>query len=755
MSLAAGTRIGAYEILGLIGAGGMGEVYRARDTRLARDVAIKVLPDQVAGDRDRLARFEREARTLASLTHPNILTIYAFETEAGLPYAVTELVEGESLRARLGRERLSAGEAVEIAATIAGALSAAHARGVVHRDMKPENVLLTPDGRVKVLDFGLAAIASPTTASAQTATANVITQPGTVLGTPGYMSPEQVRGEATDHRTDIFALGCITYELLAGKPAFVRRSVADTLSAILRDPAPELPVAGIYHARELQHVIARCLEKQPDRRFQSASDLAFALREHGATSAHPRGAAGEAAYIDQRPSIAVLPFANLSADPEQEYFCDGMAEEIVNALVHVDGLRVLARTSSFAFKGRQEDVREIGRRLDAGLIIEGSVRRSGDRLRITAQLVDVSDGSHLWSEKYDRRAADVFAVQDGIALAVVENLKVRVLAGERAAMARRPAMNLRAYDAYLKGLFHWNRLAPDAFATSCESFEEAIRLDPQFAPAYVFLGQAHASPAFWADAEPGLAMGKALPLVEQALALDPQCAEAHTARGILAGFFEYRWDLAEECFRTGLRLGPGLAFVHLQLMGFSLIRQRTEDAILEGRVTLRLDPLSPTTSAWAALWLASAGMYEEARQHLETIAATNPTYWMPRYAMAVLLALGGNLREARAEAEAAVTLSGAASQALAVLGVLVYLSGDTVRGDAIRDEMRQRANGRYVSPTALAFVDLARGDIEAGVADVLRASQVHDPSLPYWRLNIPRLLPSDPRIDDALRAIGV
>ena len=755
MLLQAGTRIGPYEITATLGAGGMGEVYRARDTRLAREGAIKVLPDQVALDRDRLARFEREARALAALAHPNILTIYAFETDAGLPYAVTELVEGESLRARLCREPLVAGDAVEIAATIAGALSAAHARGIVHRDLKPENVLLTPDGRVKVVDFGLAAITSVAGGGAQTTTTNLETQPGTVLGTPGYMSPEQVRGEATDHRTDIFALGCITYELLTGQPAFVRRSVADTLSAILRDPAPDLPVAAIPHPRELQHVIARCLEKQPDRRFQSASDLAFALREHGATSARPGGAAGEAAHSDRRPSIAVLPFANLSADPEQEYFCDGMAEEIINALVHVDGLRVLARTSSFAFKGRHEDVREIGRRLDVGLIIEGSVRRSGDRLRITAQLVGVGDGSHLWSEKYDRPGTDVFAVQDEIALAVVENLKVCVLAGERAAMTRRPAMNLRAYDAYLKGLFHWNRLAPDAFPMSCESFEEAIRLDAQFAPAYVFLAQAHASPAFWADVEPALALDKALPLVEQALALDPQCAEAHTARGILAGYFEYRWDLAEECLRTGLRLGPGLAFVHLHQMGLSFIRQRTADAILEGRITLRLDPLSPTTSAWAALWLACVGMYDEGRQHLEAIAATNPTYWMPRWNMAILLALGGKLQEARAEAEAAVTLSGAASQALAVLGPLVYLSGDTVRGDAIHDEMRQRANLRYVSPTALALVDLARGDIEAGVANVLRASEVHDPSLPFWRLNVSRLLPSDPRIDDALKAIGV
>ena len=391
-----GTRLGPYEVVAPLGAGGMGEVWRAHDGRLDRQVAIKVLPADFAADPERLRRFEHEARALAALSHPNILAIHDFAREGVVTYAVTELLEGETLRERLRQERLPWRRAVEIAAAIADGLAAAHGKGIVHRDLKPENVFLTGDGRVKVLDFGLVRLVEPPQAEAETLTSPPPgTLAGTVLGTVGYMAPEQVRGEPADARSDLFALGCLLYELLTGRRAFARASSVETLAAILREPVPEPSSVATGIPPELDRLEARCLAKLPGERFQSASDLAYALRAVAASSepAHTRVPGAR----NDRPSIAVLPFANLSADPEQEYFCDGMAEEVINALAHVQGVRVIARTSSFVFKGRSEDVREIGAGLDVATLLEGSVRKAGDRLRITAQLINVTDGSHLWS----------------------------------------------------------------------------------------------------------------------------------------------------------------------------------------------------------------------------------------------------------------------------------------------------------------------------------------------------------------------
>ncbi len=752
MSLIAGTRLGGYEIRARIGAGGMGEVYRARDLALARDVAVKVLPDDVARDPDRLARFEREARALAALVHPNILTIYAFGVEGGVAYAATELVEGETLRERLQRGPLPRAEAVDLAATIADALAAAHARHIVHRDLKPENVLIADDGRIKVIDFGLA-MRQPVAAATYAPTAEIVTAPGAVLGSPGYMAPEQVCGDTTDHRADIFALGCVTYELVTGKPAFARPSLADSVRATLQEPAPELPASGVRDAGDLQRIIGRCLEKSPERRFQSCSDLAFALREFVRQAQAPVAAATD--DRTERPSIAVLPFANLSADPEQDYFCCGIAEEIINALVHVDGLRVLARTSSFAFKGRHEDVREIGARLGAGLIVDGSVRRSGDRLRVTAQLVQVADGSHLWSERYDRPTADVFAVQDEIALAVVDKLKVSLLARERRAMRRRPAGNLLAYDAYLKGIFHWNRLSVEAFAESRVCFEEAIRLDPDLVPAYVFLGQAYASGAFWADIEPAPAADRASALVEQALALDPDCAEAHVGKGNIAGYFGHDWPYAEACTLHALQLSPSLATAHLHLTGLYTILRRFDEAMLEARLTLRLDPVSPTTGAWAAFWLASAGARDEGVEALREIAEGNPSYWMPWWELAVLCARLGDTGAALEYAERAAALSENATHALAVLACVHYREGNRRAGDELYDRLQARARQGFVSPSSMACVEVGRGDSDKALETMRRAAAINDPMLPFWRMGIASVFPADPRFEQVLASVGL
>jgi TolB-like protein/Flp pilus assembly protein TadD len=722
----------------------MGEVWRARDERLDRDVAIKVLPAEVADHPDRRARFEREARALARLSHPNILAIHEFGEDRGVVYAVTELLEGETLGARLARGALPWPEATEIAAWIADGLATAHDHGVVHRDLKPENVFLTSEGQVKVLDFGL--VRFERTESGGTSSAPTETAPGTLLGTIGYMAPEQARGRPADHRSDIFALGCLLYEMLSGARAYSGETSADVLAAILtKDVAPLSETAPAAPAA-LRPIVERCLRKSPEQRFQSARDLAFALRSSFATGSGTHGQAP--GRVDDRPSVAVLPFANVSADPEQEYFCDGTAEEIINALARVQGLRAVARTSAFAFKGRNEDVRAIGRRLDVGAIVEGSVRRSGDRLRITAQLVDVRDGSPLWSERFDRRLEDVFAIQDEIALAVVEGLKVRLLAGEKTSLLRRHTENVEAHSAYLGGLFEWNRMTPEGFSRCQALFREAIRLDPEFAPAYARLADSFTSVTWWADQPPAEALALARPLVEQALALDPNLAHAHSVAGHCAAFFERDSEAGERNLRRAVELAPSDAGAQTYLALFLMVARRLAEASERARLALRLDPLSPTISVWAGIVLAFSGYPDEGLSVIERQVALTPQLWMPRYWLSLALATRARLAEARVAAESAVQLSGGSSLTISHLAMVCYGLGDRKSADTMAARLEQRTG--YVSPMLRTWVHLARGEPEAARHTAEEALAALDPWVTSHRLMCPALVPSDPRVDDLL-----
>jgi serine/threonine protein kinase len=446
MALNIGTRLGPYEILGAIGAGGMGEVYRARDPRLGRDVAIKIISESAnahdpstgsgssrARSRDEgLRRFEQEARAVAALSHPNVLSI--FDLGAGdVPFLVTELLHGETLRVLVERGPLPAERTIDLALQLVAGLAAAHARGIVHRDLKPDNVFITSDGHLKILDFGLARHAAHVRDN-ERSTIGPQTVPGTVLGTIGYMAPEQVRGLAVDHRADIFACGAILFEMLTGQRAFHGASPADTMSAVLNDP-PSALVFGSEIPAPLARIVRRCLEKDASARFQSARDMGAALESASDVRA--------ASLNAQQTSIVVLPFANLSADADNRYFSKGLAEDLVNALTRVSGLRVASRTSSLRFRRRHADVQQIGRNLGAAVILEGSVRRFGTRLRVTVQLTNTADGYLIWSQRYDREMADVFDIQDEIVESIVNalapalmpdaNPAVRRSAGNRAA----------------------------------------------------------------------------------------------------------------------------------------------------------------------------------------------------------------------------------------------------------------------------------------------------------------------------------
>jgi TolB-like protein/predicted Ser/Thr protein kinase len=598
--LAKGARLGPYEITGSLGAGGMGVVYRARDTRLGRDVAIKVLPEQLAADPDRVYRFEQEARAVAALNHPNICQIY----DVGPGYLVLEYIDGAPLSGPLPAEA-----ATRLALQMAVALDTAHRRGILHRDLKPANVLVTADGRVKLLDFGLAKTLAPAESDLTRTIA------GTIAGTAAYMSPEQAQGLSVDVRSDVFNFGSVLYELLSGARAFDGASAAQILSAVLRDdPRPLEPSA-------VARVVYRCLEKEPSRRYQTMAEVRDALEQ---LSAKP------AATVS---SIAVLPFANMSADKENEYFSDGLSEEIINTLAHVPELKVTARTSAFAFRGKEQDIRTIAKALDVRTVLEGSVRRFGSRLRVTAQLIDAADGYHLWSERYDRELSDVFAIQDEIAQAIAAALRVTLTKGKA---PRRPTANLDAYEAYLKARYYQWKLLPEFAARSKAYYEEALALDPHLAAAHV--GLAH----YWFALAAFSAMPThdAMPRVREgalnALRIDPSLPEAHALLGVVAGIYDYDWKEAARRFDLALGHEPVPAEVRTWYGAFYLVPQgRHGEAIEQHRAALRTDPLNITFLNGLAEAYGAADQWDLFEASARQMIDVDPVYYVGHFFLAM------------------------------------------------------------------------------------------------------------------------
>ncbi len=552
MTLSQGDRLGRFEILGSIGAGGMGEVWRARDTELGREVAIKVLPPQVADSPDRRKRFEREARATAALNHPNLLTVHDVGIDHDQPYIVTELLEGETLRRVLRHGPPPPVSAVAWSLGIAHGLAAAHSRNVVHRDLKPDNVFLTTDNRVKILDFGLAKILETEIADEEeTAALSSDTAAGTLLGTMGYMAPEQLRGDPVDTRTDVFAFGCVLYEMLSGRRPFAGGSSADYVSAALRDdPAPLEDSLSVG----LRAIVRRCLEKRPAARYQGAGELVAVLEtldpdSLGAVS----GAQSAPSITDARsgaePAVAVMPFANLSNDVEQEYFCDGMTEEILGAIGKVRGLKVLARSSSFAFKGKDADPREVGRTIGADHLLEGSVRRAGDRVRISARLVQATDGTQLWADRYDRTISDIFELQDEISIEVANQLRTALLPDELSQLKRHHIPDREAYDLFLRGRHLWYRRREGDMMQAMGLYQKAIEKDPEFPDPRIGLAEVFNILGAWSYMDPKIAYARSQQLADEVLVMDPNHAGAHSVRGFISTYHHFDWEAAEQSFQ--------------------------------------------------------------------------------------------------------------------------------------------------------------------------------------------------------------
>ena len=533
MALEAGTRFGPYEIVTPLGAGGMGEVYKARDIRLRRTVVLKLLPAELIRDPEAKERFVQEARAASALDHPNVCTIYEIdETPDALLYLAMAFYEGATLKERIERGPIGVEESVEITRQVASGLSEAHGAGIVHRDIKPANIAFGKGGVAKILDFGVAKLTDQTRA----------TQAGTLLGTVAYMSPEQARAEDVDARSDIWSLGAVLYEMLTGHPPFQGDNLLAVLNGILRGDPPPVGHARPELPASLARVVRRAMERDVDHRYQSCADLLADLAD---LDGGAPGVAVDVGVVPPQalPSIAVLPFADMSPHKDQEYLCEGIAEEILNALATLEGLRVAARTSAFQFRGHDVDVRRIGETLNVSSVLEGSVRIAGSRLRVTAQLINVTDGYHLWSERFDGTMDDVFAFQDEIARRIADHLQVTLSAGKSHPLVAAPTSNLEAYHAYLKGRYLLER-RDERQAMEC--FSQALALDPTFAQAHVAVALAYTLMGIYSVLPAKQVMPQARAAAERALACDDRLPEAHAALGLVS--LAYDWD-----FVTGRR----------------------------------------------------------------------------------------------------------------------------------------------------------------------------------------------------------
>jgi serine/threonine protein kinase/Flp pilus assembly protein TadD len=548
-----GSTLSHYRVVEKLGEGGMGEVYRAEDTRLKRQVALKVLPGEMARDPERLRRFQREAEAIASLNHPGIVTIFSVEEADGVHFLTMELVSGKRLDEIVPSGGMALEDFVEVALPLAEALVAAHDRGITHRDLKPANIMVTDDGMLKVLDFGLAKLRQPDTVTDEThLPTEALTQEGLVLGTIPYMAPEQLEGRPVDHRADVFSVGIVLHEMLTGERPFKGKSSASLITAILRDRPGSVSKLRSDVPPALERVILRCLHKDPDRRFQTAKDLRNELEE--LPTASEEGAASGAR------SIAVLPFADMSPQKDQDYFCEGIAEDIINALSKIADLRVASRMSAFQFDSRTAQSGEVGERLDVETVLSGSVRKAGERVRITAELVNARDGHQLWSERYDRELEDVFEVQDEISSNIVKALEVTLSPKEKKAIQRQAPVNIQAYEYYLRGRSLFHRGTKPARAGALENFNRAIDIDPGFAAAHAGIADLSSYRRMYYGGEES-DVERADQASLKALELAPKLADAHASRG-LALSLQNRHQEAAEAFKTAIRLDPQLFEAH-------------------------------------------------------------------------------------------------------------------------------------------------------------------------------------------------
>src|SRR5712692_1187642 len=751
MTLGTGTQLGRYEIRSKIGEGGMGEVYLAEDTKLHRRVALKILPAEFCQDSQRAARFLREAQAASGLNHPNICTIHEINDENEVPFIAMEYVEGETLFQRIKDEGLDLAETLDIALQIADALAEAHAHDIVHRDIKPANIIVNRRGQVKVLDFGLAK--RIVVAKGEAETQPLLSQAGMILGTAAYMSPEQARGLAVDARTDVWSFGVVLYEMLAGEKPFSGATTTDLLAAILRSEPEDLWKFNHEVPAELERIVLKTLRKKRDERYGSAKDLYADLKQlrkdldlaaaREMSEPRPAGVAGGPTSKENPPgtsggtdlgarsssseswapsfvaekvnSIAVLPFTNMSADQENEYFCDGLAEELLNALAKIENLKVAARTSAFSFKGKSASISEIGNTLGVKTVLEGSVRKSGNRLRITVQLINAADGYHLWSERYDREMKDIFDVQDEITLAVVDALKVKLLGEEKAVVLKRYIENTEAYELYLKGRYYYNKHTTEDWLKGIEYFEKAVEIEPEYAPAYAQIGVTYVALSFFGLFPPHQTLPKGTAVVTRALEIDDQLAEAHAALANILFYYDWDWAKAEREFKRAAELNPNDANTRWRLGLLLVSRERFAEAIKAARRAIELDPLSLLANLYAGFIYLLADRPDDALKQVARMIEIEPNFHGAYWLKGGVYLGQEKPKEAVEALEKSMTLGGTPI-VKSYLGCAYGLLGKRDEALGVLNELLETRERQYTTAFNIARVYNGLGEIDSACA---------------------------------------
>ena len=758
-----GLTIGHYRILEELGHGGMGVVYRAQDVRLERDVALKVLPEQVREDAEAVERFRREARAASALNHPAICTIYDIGEEAGQPFIVMELLEGLTLKQLLDRQMLSASDVLDYGLQIADGLDAAHARHIIHRDIKPANIFITRRRQAKLLDFGLAKLHEPggsELAKEPTRTVAAITRVGALLGTAAYMSPEQVRGQGLDARSDLFSLGVVLYEAMTGAHPFAGPTMGVIFDAILhrRPRAPREVCAAVPAG--LERIVLKAMEKDRRRRFQSAAAMRAALEEWRkilpagpepapsaiasaiTTLSAPRPArrsqAGSSRSSRSKPisSLAILPFVNASGDADTEYLSDGITESIIDNLSRLSGLRVVPRTTVFRYKQSDKELHIIAKELKVKAVLTGRVSLRGGQLLVQAEMVDAARDAQLWGERYNRAFADVFVVQDEMATAISSSLQLRLSGDDRQQLVRHPTKDSQAYEAYLKGRFYWNKRRLDAFLRATTHFQDAIDRDPNFLLAYTGLADTLNLLGYYNHRAPSTVYPRAKAAATRALELDPALAEAHASLGYSTLFYDRDWTAAEREFQAAIALNPAYASGHQWYGWYLLAMGRFDEALAAMRRASEIDPLSLIINVHLGYAMSLAGQPHEAIAQLQHALELDPAFALAHLRLGLLYRAVGRMDDGVREIERGVELS----DRNVGLGSLGQAYGEDGRQDEARKilhDLEQPAEGRFVSPLDCALVCDGLGERERAFAHIeqalsLRISDVVRLKVLHW-----------------------
>lgn len=788
-----GHAVGAYKILKSLAVGGMGEIYLARDARLNRPVALKLLSAHFTKEDDRVRRFRQEALAASAVNHPNILTIHEVGEWNGRDYIATEYVEGVTLRARMRSKRLSLSEAVNIALQIAGALSAAHAAGIVHRDIKPENVMVRADGLVKVLDFGIAKYieSSRTNHFKQSL---VKTETGVVIGTTAYMSPEQTRGDKIDARTDLWSLGVILYEMVARRLPFVGKTPTDRIAAILeREPEP-LGTLRRGVPVELERIVRRCLAKNKEKRYAHAFDLAEDLRRvraelseerpfRFALPAPARGlllsprrrvilaaaifvvitAAVAAVFSYLRPamggapveSLAVLPLVNAGGSADTEYLSDGITESLINSLSQLPNLRVMSRNSVFRYKGQEVDARTVGNSLSVNAVLTGRVAQHGDELSVSVELVDARDRSQLWGGRYNRKLADLGALQNEITRDVSRKLRARLTGTDERKLAKSYSTNAEAYQLYLRGRYQLLKNTPAEIQSAISHFRQAIEIDPSYGLAHVGLADAYRVLALSGESPATEALPQTKAAAQKAVEIDDALAEAHAALGLVIYWYDWDFAEAENQFNRAVELDPNSADTHQAYANLLSYTGRHAEALAEIKRARELDPLNVRTGALEGSILINAGRPDDALAKLQKTLELEPNYWFASQYVASAYIEKGMFAEAVTEAQKARELSGASTRPTGFRGYALAKAGRRAEARAELEALLTLSKGRYVSPYNIAMIYNGLGERDETLAWLERGYLEREPRMVFLRAE-PKWnnLRADPRFQDLLRRVG-